>query len=154
MQKVVLVAGGAKNLAGLDQSADLARKGPILLFHYHSPSANKKLRQTAAGHWENSAGGRIAVARRSDKARECQPALREQRSAFGRIDIAINNRRQSVGSAIWKQAEDEVLDSDVLNIMQDSLFFIKKRAAIFHDMRKSSRCDVLSGRLYRWLLHL
>jgi len=52
IKKLVLVAGGAKNLGGTDQSRSCPQRGQFLV-HYHSHGRNKK-RANGAGPWKET----------------------------------------------------------------------------------------------------
>ncbi|MCT0203404.1 SDR family oxidoreductase [Synechococcus sp. CS-603] len=132
-QKVVLVAGGAKNLGGLI-SRDLARKGANLVVHYHSPSAEQEAEQTVQAIGEL---GREAIAVQGDltKPENVSLLFKKAKERFGRIDIAINTVGKVLRKPILETSEDEFDSMFDINA-KTAYFFIKEAGKHLHDNGK------------------
>lgn len=117
--KIVLIAGGAKNLGGL-MSRELARDGAKIVVHYNSESSRKDAEETVA-----------AVKRLGSEAHATQGDLtipanvttlfKEAKDQFGGIDVAINTVGKVLRKPIIETTEDEY----------DSMFNINSKAAYF-----------------------
>lgn len=118
--KVVLVAGGAKNLGGLI-SRDMAAHGAAaVLVHYNSAATRQDADETVAAVVKAGAKG-LAVQADLTKVAECARIFDETIRAFGRVDIAIN----TTGMVIKKPIA-EVTEADY-----DRIFAINSKAAFF-----------------------
>lgn len=118
--KVVLIAGGAKNLGGL-LSRDLAQHGAAAIaVHYHSAAAAADAQATVEA--VQSVGAK-AVAIQADMrtAAGVQALFEQTLSHFGRIDIAINTVGQVLKKPIVEVSEDEY----------DSMFAVNSKSAFF-----------------------
>ena len=118
--KVVIVAGGAKNLGGLI-SRDMAAQGAAAVtVHYNSPETMEAANATVAA--VNAAGARaIAVQGDLTKLESCAALFDATIAEFGLADIAIN----TTGMVIKKPIV-EVSESDY-----DKIFAVNSKAAFF-----------------------
>ncbi|MBH1929687.1 SDR family oxidoreductase [Serratia rubidaea] len=118
--KVVLIAGGAKNLGGL-VARDLAQSGAAaVVVHYNSDSSRPAAEETLAAV---KAAGAQAIAVQGDLTRPDNVArLFEQAiDAFGKVDIAINT-----AGVVIKKPIAEVTEADY-----DTSFDVNAKAAFF-----------------------
>lgn len=124
--KVVLVAGGAKNLGGL-VSRDLAKQGAKVVVHYNSDSTKSDADATVKAIID---GGSEAIAIQGDLCKVANmTALFEQAKAqFGGIDIAINTVGKVLRKAIVETSEEEF--DEMLAVNAKSAFFFMKEAGL------------------------
>jgi len=117
--KVVLIAGGGKNLGGL-LSKDFASKGAKLAIHYNSEGSRAESEKTLA---EVQALGAEAFLFQGDltKIENVTKLFDETISKFGGIDIAIN----TVGMVL-KKPFTETTEAEY-----DSMFGINSKSAYF-----------------------
>jgi NAD(P)-dependent dehydrogenase (short-subunit alcohol dehydrogenase family) len=117
--KVVLVAGGAKNLGGLI-SREFAGKGAKVVVHYHSETTQSETEATVQAVQQL---GTKAFAIQGDLTKpENVTALFEQaKTQFGRVDVAVN----TVGKVLRKP----ILDTTEAEF--DSMFDINAKSAYF-----------------------
>lgn len=117
--KVVIVAGGAKNLGGLI-SRDFAKQGAKVVIHYHSDAAKRDADETLAAIKQD--GGEAAIF----QAELSQPSNLTKlfdfaKNEFGQVDIAIN----TVGKVL-RQPTEVTLESEY-----DEMFDVNAKAAYF-----------------------
>lgn len=117
--KVVLIAGGAKNLGGL-LSRELAKKGAKIVIHYNSDSTKADAEKTLEDI--KTAGGE-AVLFQADltNVENIRILFNEARKQWGGIDIAIN----TVGKVLKKPF------SETTEAEYDSMFDINSKVAYF-----------------------
>lgn len=117
--KVVLIAGGAKNLGGL-LSRNLAAKGAKIAIHYNSDSSKADAEQTLA---DIQADGGEAFLFQADltKVENITKLFAETKAKFGGIDIAIN----TVGMVLKKPF------LDTTEAEYDTMFDINSKVAYF-----------------------
>ncbi|AGQ31835.1 SDR family oxidoreductase [Serratia liquefaciens] len=118
--KVVLIAGGAKNLGGL-VARDLAANGAAaVVVHYNSDATRAAAEETLQAV---KAAGAEAIAVQGDLTQPANVALlfKEAVKAFGKVDIAINT-----AGLVIKKPIAEVTEADY-----DSSFDINAKAAFF-----------------------
>ena len=118
--KVVLIAGGAKNLGGL-VARDLAANGAAaVVVHYNSDATRAAAEETLQAV---KAAGTEAIAVQGDLTQPANVALlfEEAVKAFGKVDIAINT-----AGLVIKKPIAEVTEADY-----DSSFDINAKAAFF-----------------------
>ncbi|CAI0816926.1 TPA: SDR family oxidoreductase [Serratia liquefaciens] len=118
--KVVLIAGGAKNLGGL-VARDLAANGATaVVVHYNSDATRAAAEETLQAV---KAAGAQAIAVQGDLTQPANVALlfEEAVKAFGKVDIAINT-----AGLVIKKPIAEVTEADY-----DSSFDINAKAAFF-----------------------
>ncbi|NSL85738.1 SDR family oxidoreductase [Chitinophaga solisilvae] len=117
--KVVLIAGGAKNLGGL-LSRSLAGKGAKVAIHYNSAATRADAEKTLADI--SSTGGEAflyqADLTKVDNIKKLFEATKEK---WGQVDIAIN----TVGKVLKKPF------SDTTEAEYDSMFDINSKVAYF-----------------------
>ncbi len=117
--KVVVIAGGGKNLGGL-LSKDFAAKGAKLVIHYNSESSKAESEQTLQ---EVQAAGAEAILIQSDltKVENITKLFDAAIEKFGGIDIAIN----TVGKVLKKPF------GDTTEAEYDSMSDINSKVAYF-----------------------
>lgn len=117
--KVVLIAGGAKNLGGL-LSRNFAAKGAKLVIHYNSASTQPEAEKTLT---DVQAAGAEAILFQGDltRPRNIITLFDAAVSRFGGIDIAIN----TVGKVLKKPI------TDTTEAEYDSMSDINSKAAYF-----------------------
>lgn len=118
--KVVIVAGGAKNLGGLI-SRDMAGHGAeAVVIHYNSTATRGDAEATVAAV---QAAGAKALAIQGDLTRvaECRRLFDEAIKAFGRVDIAINTTGMVIKKPIAAVTEEDY----------DKIFAVNAKAAFF-----------------------
>jgi NAD(P)-dependent dehydrogenase (short-subunit alcohol dehydrogenase family) len=117
--KVVLIAGGAKNLGGL-LSRDFAAKGAKLVIHYNSENTKADAEQTLEA--VKSAGAEaILVQADLTKMENITKLFNAAIEQFGGVDIAIN----TVGKVLKKPIVDTTVEE------YDSMSDINSKVAYF-----------------------
>lgn len=117
--KVVLIAGGAKNLGGL-LSRDFASKGAKVAIHYNSNSTKAEAEKTLADI--TNAGGQAFLFQADlTDVKNITKLFEETKSKFGGIDIAIN----TVGMVLKKPFLDTTEED------YDTMFDINSKVAYF-----------------------
>lgn len=117
--KVVLIAGGAKNLGGL-LSRQIAAKGAKVAIHYNSSSTKADAEQTLTDI--QKAGGEAFLFQADlTKIANIKKLFDETKARFGGIDIAIN----TVGKVLKKPFADTTEQE------YDSMFDINSKVAYF-----------------------
>ncbi|MDP4535928.1 SDR family oxidoreductase [Alkalimonas collagenimarina] len=119
-EKVILIAGGAKNLGGLI-ARDFASHGAgAIAVHYHSAATEAEATETVNAV---KALGAKAVAIQADmtSAAGVQSLFEHALTHFGRIDIAVN----TVGKVLKKPI------SDVTEAEYDTMFAVNSKSAFF-----------------------
>ncbi|SFN33344.1 NAD(P)-dependent dehydrogenase, short-chain alcohol dehydrogenase family [Algoriella xinjiangensis] len=117
--KVVLIAGGAKNLGGL-LSRDFAAKGAKVVIHYNSDSTKADAENTLADI-VNSGGEAFTFQADLTKVGNIKQLFEEAKSKFGGVDIAIN----TVGMVLKKPFLDTTEEE------YDTMFDINSKVAYF-----------------------
>ncbi|MCW3467078.1 SDR family oxidoreductase [Chitinophaga nivalis] len=117
--KVVLIAGGGKNLGGL-LSRNLASKGAKVFIHYNSSATKADAEKTLA---DIKAAGGTATLFQADltKVAHIKDLFDQAKSTYGHIDIAIN----TVGKVLKKPFVDTT------EAEYDSMFDINSKVAYF-----------------------
>lgn len=118
--KVVLIAGGAKNLGGLI-SGEMARNGAsAVVVHYNSSSTRTDAEATVA---TVKAAGCRSMAIQGDLTRvsEVERLFDETLNAYGHVDIAINTTGMVIKKPIVAVTEEDY----------DKIFSINSKAAFF-----------------------
>lgn len=118
--KVVVVAGGAKNLGGLISRDMAAHKAAAVVVHYNSAATKKDADETVAVIQDRGAKS-IAIQGDLTKVTECERLFEEAIKAFGRVDIAIN----TTGMVIKKPI------ITVTEVDYDRIFAVNSKAAFF-----------------------
>lgn len=117
--KVVLIAGGAKNLGGL-LSRDFAAKGAKVVIHYNSDSTKADAENTLEDII-NSGGEAFIFQADLTKVGNIKQLFEEAKSKFGGVDIAIN----TVGMVLKKPFLDTTEEE------YDTMFDINSKVAYF-----------------------
>ncbi|MBB6130752.1 SDR family oxidoreductase [Mucilaginibacter lappiensis] len=117
--KVVLIAGGAKNLGGL-LSKNIAAKGARIAIHYNSTGTEADAEKTLA---EIQKAGGEAFLFQADltKIESIKKLFEEAKTRFGGIDIAINTVGRVLKKPFTETTEEEY----------DSMFDINSKVAYF-----------------------
>lgn len=119
--KVVLIAGGAKNLGGLI-ARDLARQGAkAIVIHYNSDSSRADAEATVAAV---EATGASAVALQADLTRavNVEELFIDSLAAVGRPDIAINTVGKVLKKPLTEITEAEYDEMSAVNAKAAFLF--------------------------------
>ena len=129
--KVVLIAGGAKNLGGL-LAREYAKAGAkAVAIHYNSNAARAEAEQTVAAV---KAAGAEAVAFQADltSAGAMEKLFADTVAAIGRPDIAINTVGMVIKKPILDVTEAEFDQSSAVNI-KTAFFFLKEAGKTLND---------------------
>ncbi|MET3732728.1 SDR family oxidoreductase [Moheibacter stercoris] len=117
--KVVLIAGGAKNLGGL-LSRNFAEKGAKIAIHYNSDSTKVDAQKTLEDI-QNMGGEAFLFKADLTKVENIKKLFEETKSKFGKIDIAIN----TVGMVLKKPFLDTTEED------YDTMFEVNSKVAYF-----------------------
>lgn len=117
--KVVLIAGGAKNLGGL-LSRDFAAKGAKVAIHYNSDSTKPDAEKTLSDI-QKSGGEAFLFQADLTKIENIKKLFAETKARYGGIDIAIN----TVGQVLKKPIVD------VTEAEYDAMFDVNSKIAYF-----------------------
>lgn len=117
--KVVLIAGGAKNLGGL-LSRNFAEKGAKTAIHYNSDSTKVDAQKTLEDI-QNMGGEAFLFKADLTKVENIKKLFEETKSKFGKIDIAIN----TVGMVLKKPFLDTTEED------YDTIFEVNSKVAYF-----------------------
>ena len=117
--KVVVIAGGAKNLGGLI-SREMAKLGTKIVVHYHSDSSKDDAEETVMA--VNNAGSE-AITVQSDltKVENVSSLFKAAKDKFGRVDVAINTAGMVLKKPFVETTEEEY----------DVMFGVNSKAAYF-----------------------
>ncbi len=128
--KVVLIAGGAKNLGGL-LSRDFAAKGAKLVIHYNSENTKKDAEKTLAAV---EALGTEALLVQADltKIENITKLFDAAIDRFGGVDIAIN----TVGKVLKKPIVDTTVEE------YDSMSDINSKVAYFFIQEAGKKLNI------------
>lgn len=132
--KVVLIAGGAKNLGGL-LAVDLAQQGAkAVVIHYNSDNTKQDAEQTAAAVQKT---GAKAVILQGDltTASAVEKLFADAVAAVGRPDIAINTVGKVLKKPILDISEAEYDEMAAVN-SKSAFFFIKEAGKHVNDNGK------------------
>jgi len=132
--KVVLIAGGAKNLGGLI-ARDLAQQGArAVAIHYNSATSRPDAEATVAAI---EAAGAQAVAIQADltTAAAVEKLFADASAAVGKPDIAINTVGKVLKKPITEISEAEYDEMSAVNA-KTAFFFIKEAGKQVNDNGK------------------
>lgn len=132
--KVILIAGGAKNLGGLI-ARDLAAQGAkAVVIHYNSASSSAEAKETAAA--VEKAGAK-AVLLQADlrSAAAVEQLFADAVSAVGRPDIAINTVGKVLKKPMLEISEEEYDEMAAVN-SKSAFFFLKEAGKYLNDNGK------------------
>ncbi|MDO6705093.1 SDR family oxidoreductase [Photobacterium sp. 1_MG-2023] len=141
--KVVLIAGGAKNLGGL-LAREFAQKGAkAVAIHYHSDATRAAAEETLAAV---KAAGAEAVAFQADltRASAMEKLFNDATAAVGRPDIAIN----TVGMVVKQpmaEVTEAVFDQSCAVNVKTAFFFLKEAGKHVNDNGKI--CTIVTSLL-------
>jgi NAD(P)-dependent dehydrogenase (short-subunit alcohol dehydrogenase family) len=140
--KVVLIAGGAKNLGGL-LSRNFAAKGAKLVIHYNSASTQADAEETLTAV---QAAGAEAILFQGDLTRPKNVTLLFDASIarFGGIDIAINTAGKVLKKPIVETTEAEYDSMSDIN-SKAAYFFIQEAGKKLNDNGKI--CTIVTSLL-------
>ena len=121
--KVVLIAGGAKNLGG-EISRAVASQGADVVVHYNSDSTKAAADETVKAV---EGMGRKAMLVQSDltKAANMTEIFEKAKSEMGRIDVAVNTVGMVLKKPIAETGEEEFDAMSVVN-SKSAYFFLKE----------------------------
>ncbi|MBV7269909.1 SDR family oxidoreductase [Winogradskyella luteola] len=131
--KVVLIAGGAKNLGGLI-SREVAKQGADVVVHYNSDSTKAAAEETVKAI-ENT--GRKAIVLQGDltKAKNVKSLFETAKSQLGRIDVAINTVGMVLKKPFAETTEEEFDTMSAVN-SKSAYFFLKEAGKHLEDNGK------------------
>jgi len=141
--KVVVIAGGAKNLGGLI-ARDFAEAGAAAIaVHYNSPETKAAADETVAAV---SKGGANAVAIQGDltQVSECRKLFEEAVRQFGSVDVAINTVGMVLKKPLVETTEAEFDQMFAVNT-KAAYFFMQEAAKNLNDGGKI--CTILTSLL-------
>tara|TARA_R110002049_G_scaffold183916_1_gene351958 strand:+ start:8858 stop:9628 length:771 start_codon:yes stop_codon:yes gene_type:complete len=141
--KVVIIAGGAKNLGGL-LAREFARAGAkAVVIHYNSDSTKSAADETVAAVQQ---AGAKAVAFQADltSAAAMKKLFSDAVKAVGRPDIAINTVGMVVKKPIAEVSEELFDESCAVNV-KSAFFFLKEAGTHVNDNGKI--CTIVSSLL-------
>ncbi|MBE8714989.1 SDR family oxidoreductase [Sphingobacterium hungaricum] len=140
--KVVLIAGGAKNLGGL-LSRDFAAKGAKVAIHYNSDETKPEAEQTLADI--EAIGGQAFLFQADLTQIEHIKAFFDQTKAhFGGIDIAINTVGRVLKKPFTETTEEEYNSMFAIN-SKVAYFFIQEAGKQLNDNGKI--CTIVTSLL-------
>ena len=122
--KVVVVAGGAKNLGGLIVR-DFAERGAAAIVVHHHNDATREAALDTAKAAQASGAKTLVVQGDLTKASEVERLFKETEAAFGRPDIAINTVGMVLKKPMSEISEDEYDTMSAVN-GKSAFFFLKE----------------------------
>ncbi|HMO48318.1 MAG TPA: SDR family oxidoreductase [Rubrivivax sp.] len=132
--KVVLIAGGAKNLGGLI-ARDLAGHGAkAVAIHYNSPATRADAEATVAAAQKLGAKA-IALQANLTSAAAMEKLFADAAAALGRPDIAINTVGKVLKKPITEISEAEYDEMSAVNA-KTAFFFLKEAGKNVNDHGK------------------
>ena len=140
--KVVLIAGGAKNLGGL-LSKDIAKKGAKVAIHYNSSSTKAEAEKTLA-EIQNSGGEAFLYQADLTKIENIKKFFDEAKKRYGGIDIAINTVGRVLKKPFADTTEEEYDDMFDIN-SKVAYFFIQEAGKQLNDNGKI--CTIVTSLL-------
>jgi NAD(P)-dependent dehydrogenase (short-subunit alcohol dehydrogenase family) len=118
--KVVVIAGGAKNLGGL-LSRDFAAAGAAAIVVHYNSAATKPAADETVDAIRKTGAKAIAISGDLTKVSECQKLFAEAVRQFGPVDIAINTVGMVLKKPLVETTEAEF----------DQMFAVNTKAAYF-----------------------
>lgn len=140
--KVVLIAGGGKNLGGL-LSKSVASKGAKVVIHYNSDKTKTEAEQTLADIKANG-GQAILIQGNLTKVENVRSLFSEAKEAFGGIDIAINTVGMILKKPFTETTEAEYDTMMDVNAKQ-AYFFLQEAGKHLNDDGKI--CTIVTSLL-------
>ena len=122
--KVVVIAGGGKNLGGLIATEFAKGGAAAIVIHYNSESSKNSAYGVAA---DVEKAGAKALVIQGDFTKPCviHEVFERAKKQFGRIDIAINTVGKVLKKPILQVSEKEFDEMDAVN-SKAAFFFIKE----------------------------
>ncbi len=140
--KVVLIAGGAKNLGGL-LARDLAAHGArAVAIHYHSAASRADAEATVAAVRQAGAQA-VALQGELSRAGAMEQLFADAVAAVGRPDIAINTVGKVLKKPILDISEAEYDEMSDVNA-KTAFFFLKEAGRHVQDHGKNKSAAALS----------
>ena len=140
--KVVLIAGGAKNLGGL-LSKNVASKGAKVVIHYNSDKTKAEADQTLADI-KNNGGEAILVQGDLTNIANITHLFAKAKEAFGGVDIAINTVGMVLKKSFGETTEQEYDTMMDVNAKQ-AYFFLQEAGKHLNDNGKI--CTIVTSLL-------
>ena len=129
--KVVVVAGGAKNLGGLIVRDFAQRGAKAIVIHHHNDSTRADAEETARAA-EQAGAKTLVVQGDLTRASEVERLFKEAEGAFGRPDIAINTVGMVLKKPMSEISEDEYDTMSAVN-GKSAFFFLKEAGRAVND---------------------
>jgi len=131
--KVVLIAGGAKNLGGLI-SREVAKKGADVVVHFNSESTMQAAEKTVKAVKDL---GRNAIMVQSDltKAENMKALFAAAKNKLGRVDVAINTVGMVLKKPFIETTEEEFDTMSAVN-SKSAYFFIQEAGNVLENNGK------------------
>ncbi|WP_010255840.1 SDR family oxidoreductase [Myroides injenensis] len=117
--KVVVIAGGAKNLGGL-LSRDFAAMGAKVVIHYNSNATKKEAEETLA-FIENLGAEAVLFQADLTKVENIEKLFKLAKEKYGRVDVAINTVGMVLKKPFLETSEEDY----------DIMFSINSKVAYF-----------------------
>ena len=140
--KVVLIAGGAKNLGGL-LSKTVASKGAKVVIHYNSDKTKAEAEQTLADI-KNNGGEAILIQGDLTNIANITNLFAKAKEAFGGVDIAINTVGMVLKKPFAETTEQEYDTMMDVNAKQ-AYFFLQEAGKHLNDNGKI--CTIVTSLL-------
>ena len=140
--KVVLIAGGAKNLGGL-LSKSVASKGAKVVIHYNSDKTKVEAEQTLA-EIKNKGGEAILIQGDLTNIANITNLFAQAKEAFGGVDIAINTVGMVLKKPFAETTEQEYDTMMDVNAKQ-AYFFLQEAGKHLNDNGKI--CTIVTSLL-------
>ena len=131
--KVVVIAGGAKNLGGL-LSTTYAKEGAKLVIHHHDENSLDDAKATLT-KVENLGGEGTLFSGDLTKVSNVQALFQHAEETFGKVDIAINTVGKVLKKPISETTEEEFDSMADINA-KSAYFFIKYAEKAMNDHGK------------------
>lgn len=132
--KVVLIAGGAKNLGGLI-ARDLAQQGAKAVAIHYNSSASKADAEATLEALQKAGAKAIALQGDLTSAASVEKLFADTVAAFGRPDIAINTVGKVLKKPITEISEAEYDEMSAVNA-KTAFFFLKEAGRNVNDNGK------------------
>jgi len=140
--KVVLIAGGAKNLGGL-LSKSIASKGAKMVIHYNSDKTKAEAEQTLTDI-KNNGGEAILVQADLTNVANITNLFVKAKEAFGGVDVAINTVGMVLKKPFTETTEQEYDTMMDVNAKQ-AYFFLQEAGKHLNDNGKI--CTIVTSLL-------
>ncbi len=140
--KVVVVAGGAKNLGGL-LSREFASKGAKVAIHYNSENTKDEAKKTLE-EITNSGGEAFLFQADLTKVENIKKLFEVTKDKFGGIDIAVNTVGMVLKKSFLETSEEEYDTMFDIN-SKVAYFFIQEAGKVMNDNGKI--CTIVTSLL-------